>query len=149
LVAGKANNLQEADTGQNQLQPQHQTIEINDHMKTKLLPLLVPTILIIGVLGTCPFASAQTEISPAPTPLAQPARSPQMQGMEGMDKMADSVTKMSEMCQIMMKKEMAGAHYKMAAGAAFGVVLFLDLLLLVVLEIQWIIYWGRKLKSEK
>jgi hypothetical protein len=35
------------------------------------------------------------------------------------------------------------------AGIAFGVVLFLDLLPLVILEIQWIIYWSRKLKSEK
>jgi hypothetical protein len=115
-------------------------------MKAKLLPLLIPTILIIGVLGTCPFSSAQMEISPTPTPHAQPARSPQMQGMEGMEKMSDSVTKMSEMCQMMMKKEMAGARYKMAAGAAFGVVLFLDLLLLVVLETQWIYLLGSKIK---
>jgi hypothetical protein len=66
-----------------------------------------------------------------------------------MDRMADSVTKMSEMCMMMMQKEMASARCKMAGAIAFGVVLFLDLLLLVVLEVQWIIYWRRKLKSEK
>lgn len=69
--------------------------------------------------------------------------------MQKMDKMAESVTKMSEMCQMMMQKEMANARCKMVAGIAFGVVLFLDLLLLIVLEIQWIIYWGGKLRSEK
>ena len=69
--------------------------------------------------------------------------------MQKMDKMADSVTKMSEMCQMMMQKEMAGARCKMVAGIAFGVVLFLDLLLLVILEIQWIIHWSRLLKAQK
>jgi hypothetical protein len=115
-------------------------------MKTKLLPLLIPTILIVGVLGTCPFSSAQTEISPTPTPLAQPARSPQMQGMEGMEKMSDSVTKMSEMCQMMMKKEMATMHYKIGAGITIVVLLTIALVLLVF-EIQWIKYWSRILKS--
>jgi len=66
-----------------------------------------------------------------------------------MDKMADSVTKMSEMCQMMMQKEMGSARCKIVAGITFGVVLFLDLLLLVVLEIQWIVYWSRKLKAER
>src|SRR6266542_2998642 len=89
--------------------------------------------------------------SPAATQ-ASPSLQPNEQGaqpMQKMDKMADSVTKMSEMCQMMMQKEMAGARCKMAAGIAFGVVLFLDLLLLVILEIQWIIYWSRELKSER
>jgi cobalt-zinc-cadmium resistance protein CzcA len=36
--------------------------------------------------------------------------------MQKMDTMADSVTKMSEMCQMMMQKEMATMHYKIAAG---------------------------------
>ena len=71
------------------------------------------------------------------------------QSMQKMDKMSDSVTKMSAMCQMMMQKEMAGARCKMVAGIAFGVVLFLDLLLLVILEIQWIIYWSRLLKAQK
>ena len=75
-----------------------------------------------------------------------------MQGMEGMqkmDKMADSVTKMSEMCQMMMEKEMATMHYKIAAGVTIVSLFTVALVLLVILEIQWIIYWGRKLKSER
>ena len=93
----------------------------------------------------------QMEIpSENPTSSPSPQRNEQgAQPMQKMDKMADSVTKMSAMCQMMMQKEMASARCKIVAGIAFGVVLFLDLLLLVVLEIQWIIYWSRKLKSEK
>ncbi len=66
-----------------------------------------------------------------------------------MDKMSDSVTKMSEMCQMMMKKEMAGAPYKMAAGIGLGALLLVALVLFVILEIQWIIYWARLLKRGK
>ena len=87
---------------------------------------------------------AATQASPSLQPSEQSG-----QQMQKMDKMADSVTKMSEMCQMMMQKEMAGARCKMVAGIAFSVVLFLDLLLLVILEIQWIIYWSRLLKAQK
>ena len=101
---------------------------------------------------TMPESSPPMQIqSPAATqasPSLQPSEQSGQQ-MQKMDKMADSVTKMSEMCQMMMQKEMAGARCKIVAGIAFGVVLFFDLLLLVILEIQWIIYWSRKLKSEK
>src|SRR5438874_2126943 len=69
--------------------------------------------------------------------------------MQKMDKMADSVTKMSEMCQMMMQKEMTGMYYKVAAGVAIAAVLVLALLLLVILEIQWIIYWARLLREQK
>jgi hypothetical protein len=49
----------------------------------------------------------------------------------------------------MMNKQMAGMPYIVTAGIAFGVVVFLDLLLLLILEIQWIVYWSRRLKREK
>jgi hypothetical protein len=108
---------------------------------------LLSIITSVMVLMPASLAMAQQtrpESSPSPQLKEQGA-----QPMQKMDKMADSVTKMSEMCQMMMQKEMASARCKVVTGIAFGVVLFLDLLLLVVLEIQWIIYWGRKLKSEK
>ena len=123
-------------------------------MKTNLRFLLASI-----VLATSPFALAQTDISPAP--VLQSSPSPQMQGtpgmgqmqgtegMQKMDKMADSVTKMSEMCQMMMQKEMTGMYYKVAAGVAIAAVLVLALLLLVILEIQWIIYWARLLREQK
>jgi hypothetical protein len=76
----------------------------------------------------------------------------QMQGMNQpgqMEQMATSVTQMAEMCKMMMNKEMATMHYKIAAGIAFALILFIDLLLLAVLEIQWIKYWSRILKRQK
>ena len=66
-----------------------------------------------------------------------------------MEQMATSVTQMAEMCKMMMNKEMATMHYKIAAGIAFALILFIDLLLLAVLEIQWIKYWSRILKRQK
>jgi hypothetical protein len=69
--------------------------------------------------------------------------------MQNMDKMATSMTQMAEMCKPMMNKEMAGMQYKIAAGIAFAVVVFVDLVLIAVLEIEWIVHWSRKLKSER
>ncbi len=113
--------------------------------------VLLPASLAMAQQPTTESSPTMQMQSPAATQ-ASPSLQPNeqsTQSMQKMDKMADSVTKMSEMCQMMMQKEIAGARCKMVAGIAFGVVLFLDLLLLVVLEAQWIIYWGRKLKSEK
>ena len=100
--------------------------------------------------GSSPSMQMQRPSENPALPSASPQTNEQSaQPMQKMDKMADSVTKMSEMCQMMMQKEMAGARCKMVAGIAFAVVLFLDLLLLVILEIQWIIYWSRLLKAQK
>ena len=66
--------------------------------------------------------------------------------MRKMEMMSDSVTKMSDMCQMMMKKEMTAMPYKIAAGITIGVLLFVALVLFVILEVQWIIYWSRLLK---
>jgi len=76
----------------------------------------------------------------------------QMQGtelMQNMDKMATTVTRMAEVCEQMMKKEMAAMPYKLAAGISLGVLVTVVLLLLVVLEVQWIIYWSRLLQEQK
>ena len=51
-------------------------------------------------------ASAQ-ETPPASTRAPAAPAQPGAMEMQGMDRMSDSVTKMSEMCQMMMKKEMA------------------------------------------
>jgi hypothetical protein len=58
--------------------------------------------------------------------------------------MSDSVTKMSEMCQMMMRNEMATMPYKVATG-----ITIVALVLLIVLEIQWIKYWSRILKRQE
>ena len=113
-------------------------------MKTKLTPILI-AVAVAAALTTASLVFSQTP-SPSPSPTA----AMQMEGMNQpgqMDQMATSVTQMAEMCKMMMKKEMATMHYKIAAGIAFAVVLFIDLLLLAVLEIQWIKYWSRVLKQ--
>jgi hypothetical protein len=102
-------------------------------MKTKLFLL---TALTIAALDICPFVVAQTDISPTPTQSAQPSPSPRMRGM---DEMAD-------MCQEMMKGEKAAMPYIIGVSFLFGLLLFIALVLLIVLEIQWIKYWSRILK---
>lgn len=68
--------------------------------------------------------------------------------MQGMNEMAgmDSMKRMADMCQEMMKGEKAMMPYIVGASVVFGVLLFIALVLLVVLEIQWIKYWSRLLK---
>jgi hypothetical protein len=72
-----------------------------------------------------------------------------MELTQNMDKMATTVTRMAEICEQMMKKEMAAMPYKLAAGINLGILITVVLLLLVVLEVQWIIYWSRLLKEQK
>ena len=111
--------------------------------------MLLPVSLGMAQQPTTESSPPMQMQSPAATPPSLSQNEQTTQSMQKMDRMADSVTKMSEMCKMMMQKEMAGARCKMVAGIAFGVVLFLDLLLLVILEIQWIIYWSRLLKAQK
>ena len=63
--------------------------------------------------------------------------------------MARAVTGMAEMCEMMMKKEKAALPYLGAAAVTLGVLLFTVLVLLVVLQVQWIIYWSRLLKAQR
>jgi hypothetical protein len=69
---------------------------------------------------------------------------------EPMDKMADSVTKMAEMCMMMMmQQKMSGMPAKMGAAMVIGVLLLVALALFIVLEVQWIRYWSRVLKERR
>jgi hypothetical protein len=117
-------------------------------MKSKLLPLLALTALTFAALGICPLASAQTDISPTPTP-SPPAQVTPTQQMQGMDSTSDSMKQMAEMCIQMMKNEKAAMPYIIGASVLFGLLLFIALVLLIVLEIQWIKYWGWLLKAQK
>ncbi len=111
-------------------------------MKSKLFLL---TALTIAGLDICPFAVAQTDISPTPTQSAQPSPSPRMQGMDEMAGM-DSMKRMADMCQEMMKSEKAAMPYIIGVSILFALV---ALVLLIVLEIQWIKYWSRILKRQE
>jgi|GEM_PF-1117077 hypothetical protein len=121
-------------------------------MNTKLAS--VTTAALISLAG---FIFAQTQadqVSPTPTITPTPtATAPQdQQGnaqMQNMDKMATTVTRAAEMCEAMMKKEMAAKPFNVTAGVIVGLLLFIALVLFVILEVQWIIYWNRLLKRQK
>ena len=66
-----------------------------------------------------------------------------------MDKMAPTVTPAVEMCEMMMKKEKEGAPFKKTAGLTLGLLFLTALVLFVILEVPWIIYWSRLLKAQK
>lgn len=68
-----------------------------------------------------------------------------------MDRMAESMTSMANMCRMMMEMEMemAGRPWKMAALAVFGTLGTIALALFIVLEIQWIRLASLKIKAAK
>lgn len=109
------------------------------------------------LMSVAGFTLAQTppeQISQtAATTVTPTATAPQdQQGnaqMQNMDKMATTVTRAAEMCEAMMKKEMAAKPFNVTAGVIVGLLLFIALVLFVILEVQWIIYWNRLLKRQK
>ena len=112
-------------------------------MKTKLI--------VLSILGYTYIAVGQTptETAPAPSPTVS-ATPAQMQGM-GQQQMGDmeSMKRMADMCQQMMQKEKAAMPFIIGSSVLFGVLLFIALVLLIVLEIQWIKYWARLLQAQK
>jgi len=59
----------------------------------------------------------------------------------------ESMKRMADMCQQMMQKEKAAMPFIIGSSVIVGVLLLIALVLLVVLEIQWIIYWKRLLRE--
>ena len=116
-------------------------------MKTKLVLLLVLTELTITPFGIRPLAFAQTETTPTPA-LSPSSQTTPTQQMQGMDSASDSMKQMAEMCQKMMRNEEAAMPYIIGAYFLFGVLLLIALVLLIVLEILWIKYWKRLLKTQ-
>ena len=69
--------------------------------------------------------------------------------MQGTDSNSDPMKQMAEMCMRMMNSEKAAMPYIIGISVLFGLLLFVALALLIVLEVQWIKYWSRLLKAEK
>ena len=91
-----------------------------------------------------------TAASPANAPRqALPDTAPAGADAQATKEMARAVTRMTEMCEMMMKKEKAALPYLSAAAVTLGALLFTVLVLLVVLQVQWIIYWSRLLKAPR
>jgi len=99
------------------------------------------------VLTSSALAQPATSPSPASAITAEPTSSPQMQGMMQMGDM-DSMKRMADMCQEMMQREKAAMPFIIGISVLFGVLLFVALVLLIVLEIQWIKYWRHLLKTQ-
>ena len=59
----------------------------------------------------------------------------------------DSMKRMADMCQEMMKAEKGAMPYIIGVSVLFGLLLSIALVLLIVLEIQWIKYWSRILQQ--
>ena len=105
-------------------------------------------IVLVMALAPIPVALAQptprAEQTPAsPTPTGQQDQ----QTMQSMDKMASTVTRVAETCEKMMSEQRAAMPYILAGIIIFGLVLFVDLVLLGILEVLWIKYWSRRLKE--
>lgn len=67
--------------------------------------------------------------------------------MDKMNQMAEAMTAMAQTCQTMMQKEDRTMRYLVSFGVAFVCLVAVALLLFVILEIEWIIYWRRRLRA--
>ena len=107
-------------------------------MKTHTqIKILMSLAIVLFALSYSVFAQTEPLTSPTPT-----------QQMQGMDSNSDSMKQMAEMCMRMMKSEKAAMPYIIGASVLFGLLLFVALVLFVVLEVLWIKYWSRILKSD-
>ena len=112
------------------------------------LALLVST----GLAQQPPDQAAPPPAAASPANASQqalPGTAPAGADPQATKEMARAVTRMAEMCEMMMKKEKAALPYLGAAAVTLGALLFTILVLLVVLQVQWIIYWGRLLKAQR
>lgn len=95
---------------------------------------------------------SQPRAAPMPEGQSQDMREMSMLGMgsgDALSSMAESMKAMADMCRQMMEREMAMMPAKMAAYAVFGLLLAIALVLLIVLQVQWIMYWKRLLGSRE
>lgn len=74
---------------------------------------------------------------------------PTDRGSAEMRDMARSMKSMADMCRMMMQREMQYKPYLLAGGAVVAALLVIALLLFIVLEVQWIRFFGVKIKTER
>lgn len=129
-------------------------------MNTKRNGVAIVTALLVVALCPAPAAVAQDQDRP-PEPAAETQDTDQDSQAMGhgmgqaspeMREMARSMKSMADMCRTMMQREMEALKYRpiwMTAAAVVGALLALALVLFVVLEIQWIRFFGVRIKSER
>lgn len=105
--------------------------------------------LLVILVGSASMAFAQDQEEPS-RPIDQMDAEDQM-GRESpeMREMARAMKSMADMCQMMMQREMQSRPYWIAAIAVVGTLLALALILFIVLEIQWIRFFGLRVKIER
>lgn len=104
--------------------------------------------VLLASLGATALLSAQQANSPAATNQTNQTAMRMTQHMQ-METMAKSMTSMADVCRMMMEKEMRSYPIKLAAIIGVGTLLFAALVLLVVLEVQWIRFWSVRIKTER
>ena len=117
---------------------------------TRILGICLPILFFLTAGSTGLAQEQQQEQKPMPE-MGQADQ--QMMSMEGestrMQDMARAMESMADMCRMMMQREMQQRPYLMAAGAVVGALLAIALILFIVLEIQWIRFFGVKIKTER
>lgn len=112
-------------------------------------------VLLGVVLWTIP-ATAQNraeDARPSPEPsgsmmkLNEAEHRQMIEQSKQMEQMAKAMTSMAQMCETMMTMEMKNHPLKVAAVSIVGGLLTIALFLFVVLEVEWIRYWHRRLKG--
>jgi hypothetical protein len=110
---------------------------------------------IVLVLMLLPSIAAAQQVAEPERPMPE---MPMMQRGEGgeqpepspkMEHMADAMASMAQACETMMKREMAAFQLKMVALGIVGTILSIALILLVVLEVQWVRLLGLRIKQAK
>lgn len=71
-----------------------------------------------------------------------------MMGGGTMEQMMSSISRTSDMCQMMMQQHMMMSPFRTAGYVFLGALLAIVLVLLAILEVQWIRYWTRRLKAQ-
>ena len=116
---------------------------------------MVRSTILAALLGGSLLLQAQEQPTnsqprqPQTSVIQMPQRQEQAQAGQvqsaDMTKMEQSVTAMSQMCQMMMQKEKRAAPFVIGLGALFAIAL----ILLIVLEVEWVRLWALRLKLEK
>jgi hypothetical protein len=111
-------------------------------------------VLVLALLPSIAAAQQQAEPqSPMPEmPMMQRGErgeQPSAESSPKMEHMADAMASMAQACETMMKREMAAFPLKMAALGIVGIILSIALILLVVLEVQWIRLLGLRIQQAK
>ncbi len=99
------------------------------------------------LIATHSIAAAETNAPSAAQSTNQ--MSNMMMPSPAMDRMTESMTSMADMCRMMMQREMQQMPYRMAALITVGTLLTVALVLFIILEIQWIRFWGLRIQTER